>query len=190
MSERKTTEERRREILIVSLNMFVSKGYYGTSTRKIASELGISSGLMYHYFESKEKLYVSLLQEALQGVNRIENIPSSLSPIQVFENITDFLINTFSISPNTVKMYLLVKQTEHSDFLTNDMKDIMKKMDTVRKLVPIIEAGQLSGEIKAGEPLALSRCYFSCIQGVAETVACYPDSPLPQSSWIVDILRR
>jgi len=190
LAQRKTTENRRQEILLGSLDIFTTKGYYGTSTRNISKEIGISSGLMFHYFESKEKLYTALLQEALKGIGIIEKIPESLSPLQIFEGITKTLLDIFSRSSETIKMFLLVKQAEQGDFLTDEMKEIMKHMDTVTKMIPIIEEGQRKGEIKLGNPYALSRCFFSCIQGVAETIACYPDIPLPKASWIIDILRR
>lgn len=37
---------------------------------------------------------------------------------------------------------------------------------------------------------ALAGCFYSAIQGVAQTYVCFPDIPLPQSSWLVDILKK
>jgi AcrR family transcriptional regulator len=49
-------EERRIQILEVSLNVFAEKGFKGSSIKNIAGAAGISQGLMYHYFPSKEAL--------------------------------------------------------------------------------------------------------------------------------------
>lgn len=49
----KQYEMRKWQILDIALSHFIRYGFYGTSTRKIAEEAGISSGLMFHYFPSK-----------------------------------------------------------------------------------------------------------------------------------------
>ena len=43
-------------VLNSAMTLFAQNGYAHTSTRSIAKEAGISSGLMYHYFDSKESL--------------------------------------------------------------------------------------------------------------------------------------
>ena len=55
-------EMRKYQILDISLNHFIRYGFYGASTRKIAEEAGISSGLMFHYFPNKLSLYEDLVE--------------------------------------------------------------------------------------------------------------------------------
>ena len=38
------------------------KGFYGTSTRSICRKAGISSGLLFHYFPNKERIYLELVK--------------------------------------------------------------------------------------------------------------------------------
>lgn len=55
----------------VALELFGTYGYHSTSISKIAREAGISKGLMYNYFESKEDLlYGIILEEADQGLHK------------------------------------------------------------------------------------------------------------------------
>ena len=62
MDTRKEKKERRRqEILYAALELFVTKGYAATKITDIAKSANMSRGLMFHYFESKEKLYEELL---------------------------------------------------------------------------------------------------------------------------------
>ncbi len=49
-------EEKRSLIMSAALELFAEKGYHNTSIRNIALKAGISKGLMYNYFESKEEL--------------------------------------------------------------------------------------------------------------------------------------
>ena len=50
----KTVENRREQIMESALRVFAKKGFTGASNKDIAREAGITPGLIYHYFESKE----------------------------------------------------------------------------------------------------------------------------------------
>lgn len=53
----KEPDERKQEILEAALRVFARKGYDKTSISDIAGEIGISQGLCYRYFPSKEVIY-------------------------------------------------------------------------------------------------------------------------------------
>lgn len=59
--------ESRRNIMDVAMRLFAERGYHGTSISKIATEAGISKGLLYNYFASKEDLLRALLLAPLEG---------------------------------------------------------------------------------------------------------------------------
>ncbi|MCD4834487.1 MAG: TetR/AcrR family transcriptional regulator [Bacteroidales bacterium] len=61
-------ETTKHKIMEVALELFANEGYYPTSISKIAKKAGISKGLMYNYFESKEDL---LKQIAFEGINEV-----------------------------------------------------------------------------------------------------------------------
>ena len=51
------------------------KGYSATRTSDIANAVGMSEGLLYHYFETKEKLYLALLQIAYISQEKCQYSP-------------------------------------------------------------------------------------------------------------------
>ena len=53
----KAPEERKCEILDAAMELFIERGYESTSLRDIAKHMGIAPGLVYHYFDSKQKLF-------------------------------------------------------------------------------------------------------------------------------------
>lgn len=57
MSEETITrgERTRTEILQAAYNLFMLKGYHGTSMRQIAQETGIALGSIYNHFSGKDK---------------------------------------------------------------------------------------------------------------------------------------
>ncbi|MDD3369087.1 MAG: TetR/AcrR family transcriptional regulator [Lachnospiraceae bacterium] len=53
----KNPDERKQEIVDAAIRVFARKGYEKTSISDIAKEIGISQGLCYRYFPSKEAVY-------------------------------------------------------------------------------------------------------------------------------------
>ncbi|MBC5584997.1 TetR/AcrR family transcriptional regulator [Eggerthella guodeyinii] len=58
----KDPEERKRDILETAMELFVERGYEAVSMRDISHAAGITPGLCYHYFDSKQKLFSAALE--------------------------------------------------------------------------------------------------------------------------------
>jgi AcrR family transcriptional regulator len=61
------TEQRRKAIVEVALEIFREVGFERTSMAMIASRLGGSKGTLYGYFRSKEKLFETAMKFAVEG---------------------------------------------------------------------------------------------------------------------------
>ncbi|HOI49262.1 MAG TPA: TetR/AcrR family transcriptional regulator [Prolixibacteraceae bacterium] len=61
-------QEKRKLILDTALELFAEKGYHATAISQIAQKAGISKGLLYNYFESKEALLTQLFRQLAQEV--------------------------------------------------------------------------------------------------------------------------
>ncbi len=59
----KNPDERKQEILDGAIRVFARKGYERTSISDIAKEIGVSQGLCYRYFPSKEDIYDAAIDE-------------------------------------------------------------------------------------------------------------------------------
>jgi AcrR family transcriptional regulator len=57
--------EIRKEILRLAANCFARQGYASTSIADLAAANGMSRGLLYHYFESKEAMLAEMLHSHL-----------------------------------------------------------------------------------------------------------------------------
>ncbi len=57
--------EKRELILETALELFAKQGYHNTTITQITSKAGISKGLIYNYFESKEELVKAILDDGL-----------------------------------------------------------------------------------------------------------------------------
>jgi AcrR family transcriptional regulator len=61
-------EEKKALIMDVALQHFANEGYYKTTINHIARHAGISKGLMYNYFDSKEALLGAIIQRSVLEV--------------------------------------------------------------------------------------------------------------------------
>lgn len=58
----KVVEDRREQILDAAMHVFAEKGFARATNKDIAQRAGITPGLIYHYFESKEALLMSIVE--------------------------------------------------------------------------------------------------------------------------------
>lgn len=182
--------DRRNQILQCSLDMIVRNGYEAMKIRDIAKKLGISLGLFFNYFASKEEVYLELVKIGMQGPENVLNLDfETESPVRIFENITEAIFNSLKSSSMTAKMFLLMSQAVNSEAAPESVKEILKSFDAITPVLPIIERGQQLGEIKIGNSTALAVAYWGAVQGIAESFALHPELPFPESSWVTDILR-
>ncbi|MFL0269356.1 TetR/AcrR family transcriptional regulator [Candidatus Clostridium radicumherbarum] len=183
-------QDRRNQILLCSLDMIISRGYEAMKIRDIAKKLEISTGLFFNYFVSKEEVYEELVRIGVQGPENVLKFnPSITSPIKIFENITDNIFNALITSSMSAKMFLLMSQAANSEAAPEKVKEMLRNLDAITPVLTVIKKGQQLGEIKSGNPTALAVAYWGAVQGIAESYAMRPELPLPESSWVVDILR-
>lgn len=57
----RTPDERREEILVATRQLFAERGIAKTTISDIAARVGITRGLVYHYFEDKDTLVDAIL---------------------------------------------------------------------------------------------------------------------------------
>ena len=81
----------RKELLLKCFNLFAEKGYGSITMRQIAQELGVSTGTLYHYFLSKEALFLQLVEEQTQ--QDIMNFLTEVSSAQTLPERIDALLN-------------------------------------------------------------------------------------------------
>src|SRR5688572_23264528 len=82
----KVVEDRREQLLEAALRVFARNGYARSTNKDVAQEAGITPGLIYHYFPSKEALLKAVIEEAspVQGIR-------SLKPEMLDQPVESFL---------------------------------------------------------------------------------------------------
>lgn len=182
-------EKRKQEILAASLDLFIRRGYAATKISDIAQSVGMSVGLLFHYFETKEKLYESLVQYGVSGPMSAMGFTDD-EPLRFFEDTAEKIIHSIHEQPFIAKMFVLMNQAFYNDAAPQSVKDLLRGFDIFTPTSLLIKKGQENGTIRQGNPNALAIAYWCAIQGIAEQMAIHPDMPCPESTWIVDTIRK
>lgn len=182
-------EMRKWQILDIALSHFIRYGFYGTSTRKIAEEAGISSGLMFHYFPNKLELYEKLVEIGCEKLTIVGE--KDESPLMFFERQVEWFLSVATQNTFSARMFVFMGLAAiNAKDVSGRAVQMMKEHDVEAMSVPYIEKGQESGVIRQGDPLTLSVLFYSSIQGFAETLAAREDLKLPEKEWFLAILRN
>ena len=115
-------EQYRKELLWKCFDLFAQKGYSAIAMREIAKGIGVSTGTLYHYFPSKEALFLQLVEEQTQ-----EDILSFLaeagSPETLPEKVKALMDFVAKYEEYFIKQLLLwfdfYQQQERTELLNN-----------------------------------------------------------------------
>lgn len=61
----------KQKLFDAALKLFAAQGYFTTTVEQITAEAGVSKGLVYNYFTSKEELLVALLEDATRRMTTV-----------------------------------------------------------------------------------------------------------------------
>lgn len=180
----------RQVLLTTSLELFVRKGFAGTTVRDIARAARVSPGLMFHYFPSKDALLQAHVRLMAGGIDSVaERLHSSTEPLQTFRELAETTLASFS-EPYSKNLFLLANQVLSLDSIPAAAKKMVSKNKALDASASLISLGQHRGEIRKGDPHALAAAFWGALQGIAEVLAWNPDTPIPDADYIISILRK
>ena len=184
-------ERRRQEILGEALRLFVRKGYAATKVSDIAEAVGMSTGLMFHYFDSKEKLYEELVKLGVEGpMGMVGAMAAEGDALSFFEGAAAGIMGFLRDEPAMADMFVLMGNALIDEAVPEGARTLLAGLDVHTPTAEIVRRGQREGTIREGDPVALSIAFWCAIQGIAEDLALNPDMPCPDSAGIVDIVRK
>lgn len=182
----KIKDERRSQILLSALKVFTRKGFSATKMSDIASGVGISYGLVYHYFKSKDDIFTELIKYAIDSIgNVIEEIHmSEVEPIEQIRKIAHRVFYSIEHKEASGFYYVLVMNAITCEAIPVSTGKIIKEsLNRLKSLSDIISEGQRKGQIREGNPMELTITSFSTIIGLASlkvsgTIQKMPDSEI------------
>lgn len=181
----------REKIQTVAMHLFAQKGLAATNVQEIADAAGISIGLLYRHYKTKEALFYELVEFALAGLKEISGrLQSDESPKVIMEHIVDEIYEDLANNDDFTNLLVLLTQaalagkedSKVAGFLEQDFTMLQAMADLIRR-------GQELGEFRLGDPFEMAMFFFSAIQGITISKAAFqPVFKLPAKSMLTQIL--
>lgn len=159
-------DERREEIKQAALKVFAKRGMTGTKMSMIAAEAGVSVGLAYRYFKSKEELLHILVQELLEHANEeldaVQYLPGA--PLDQIQALTQSMLDEESRYA-----FMFIHQVRKAEVLSEKIAYLLEQYSTsdfYDKLIPIFVKGQEAGQFRSGDAKQLLSWYFFVIDSL------------------------
>lgn len=166
----KVKDERREQILSNSLRLFAKKGLAATKITDISKATGISQGLLYHYYKSKDEIFIELLREGynkmIEAALGLESLP--LTPLEKIKMAIEKLLQGFEENKDTAYYYLLINQASIFEAIPDEAKEIVKSRSLLHEVITrIITAGQKDGTFKNYDPKDMAVVFWTSLNGLA-----------------------
>lgn len=175
----KVRDERREQILAAALGLFAGKGLSATRITDISDKTGISQGLIYHYFRSKEAIFTELIGKGLNNLNdAARNLEQMTIPAdEKIRLAVNGLLEGLNREQAAVNYYFLMTQTALSDSFPVEAREIIRNGNDLKYQVMarIFKQGQLDGTVRPVPAEELATLLFSLVNGLALNKAYYRD---------------
>jgi len=156
MSAKLAREIRREEITAAAQDLFSRKGYHGTSVPDIARAAGISTGLIYYIFPSKEDILLACCQEvATLHLDLFKQTAEITDPLERF----DFIVRELYKDLDSSSKRILIMYRDSSTLPREVRRGILEMIKNLDKhFLKLFEDGQRTGVFRANiaEPRVLA----------------------------------
>lgn len=189
MTRKEQKEARKAQIIQVTLDLFVERGYYGTKTSQISRRAGISEGLLFHYFPTKQILLEELVNIGLEGMRMPMQIKAR-NGLDFFYQFTKMLFLQVEKNPFIAKMFVFMGHVVWAEDIPEKLRKLAASVDTIAYCQSWVETGQKDGSIRKGNVMSLSNMYWCAIHGIMEQYALRPEISLPEPEWMIGMLQN
>jgi AcrR family transcriptional regulator len=177
-------ETTRQKIETAALSLFAKKGL-SVTVGEIAQTAGLSKGLLYSHYQSKEALIAELARQAAVGSGQtVKDIAHSDDTAAAKINeITSIMCKMLSSSQIGIDYFMFMMQLGMSGFpIPQAIYHTKNNPHPIESLAQIIAQGQSEQSVIDGNPVQLAVLYWAAIQGLCCFISTgVPFSPHPET---------
>jgi len=128
-------KSRREDLLAAAVRVFARKGYHTCRVSDIAEEAGVSHGLVYHYFTSKDEVLETIFRENWGPIRAaIDGIVELDEPAEErVRKICALVLHAWRRDPETVRV--LVREISRSPQLQERIGEFQHTFDSIERLI-------------------------------------------------------
>jgi TetR/AcrR family fatty acid metabolism transcriptional regulator len=164
-------QDRRRLLLGAAVKVFARKGYHDCRVEDIAREAGVSHGLLYHYFSSKDEVLETIFRETWgQMLEAVREVEESGEPARVqVRKVSAIVLRSWQRDPDLIR--LLVREITRSPHLQREVEEIGAAFAALER---IVKRGQREGQFRGNLDARLAS---QVLYGALEQIL---------TSWVMD----
>jgi AcrR family transcriptional regulator len=178
-------QKSRENIENIALELFALKGYHATSIAQIAQKAGISKGLLYNYFESKEQLLDSIIMKVYDELMKIVGTNTNLPADKLIEQM---IIQTIDHLKKNITFWRLYLFLVHQSDVQKKLKELYEKMrdDYMNFVVKLFE------EIGSKNPKMEAMMLGTLFDGIGLNYVTAPDGyPIDEmSNYLIEVFAK
>lgn len=162
----------RAKIHSAAMSLFVHQGFGSTNVQEIADAAGISIGLLYRHYRTKDQLFNELVAYAAEGLKRnIAFFESDQSPAEVMAQFVSEVYADMINGEELAHLLILI----HQSLLAGSVKDSPNHEDIPQVSARLLDSaarlirnGQQLGEFRPGDAQEMAVLLFASIHGLAQ----------------------
>jgi AcrR family transcriptional regulator len=113
--------DKRSAILNTALGLLVENGFHNTPMSLIAKQAGVSAGIIYHYFESKDDLIHQLYQE-VEARFAAALVAGEPQQLEATERVRQVWLSAYKFYISHPQETLFMEQYKNSPFYKHEME--------------------------------------------------------------------
>jgi TetR/AcrR family transcriptional regulator len=161
---RLSAQDRKKQILETATRLFASQGYAATTTRRIASECGVTEALLFRHFPTKEELYWEVIEakRAKRGFMQslTEILASEMEPVEVFTALARERLERNFDDPTMMRL-LLFSALENRDLSFRFFRTYT--VEYHEQLAEYIQHRIDDGTFRRANPLLAARSFLAML---------------------------
>lgn len=192
-------DRRKEEILEAALEEFSRKGYSGTKISDVVKRAGISQGLVYHYYKSKDELYLAVIEKAVESsmflVNMIKQY--NLRGWNAISVMTNGVVEWLKVGGEGKLRFLFMQQAFMLDPMPEGVKQALIDSFKMTELTAnLIKEAQEEGIVIDGDPVKISSLFWGSIQGIItnlvimESLGLEEAYNIPETEMLLRIIKK
>ncbi len=148
-SRTRDPERTKQDILRVAAEEFAKYGLSGARVDAIAARTHTTKRMIYYYFDSKEGLYVAVLERAYGGIRQIESSMKldQLDPETALRRLVEFNFDYHEAHPEFVRL-VMIENIHNAEHVSGS--DVLRRTNSpaIEVLSDILERGYKAGVFK------------------------------------------
>jgi AcrR family transcriptional regulator len=162
----KVVEDRREQIIDAAIRVFGEKGFERATNKDIAKAAGITPGLIYHYFESKEDLLKAIFEEH-SPLRLMRSVPEdilSLPPEAVLRWVAHQLLSIVESEQYVRLARIFIAEALYSSEMASVGFSAMGEV--VAFLEQYLAAKMESGELRSMDPALVIQFFGGSLMAI------------------------